>query len=99
MSMIPFEWDGTSPTVVLEPEKWDINKKAILMVNMNLEQFSEPGESNATYDLRIGPQYRDHRDGKLTELQTNDSFTLFPNSAVVVTTEESVHFPKWIFGY
>jgi dCTP deaminase len=56
------------------------------------------GESNVTYDLRVGDEYRDHRDaGKIYTGERG--IELFPNSAVIIQTLEHVHVPKCRFGY
>jgi dCTP deaminase len=105
MSMLPFEWEGQSCSVVFHKDHFDQNGKAILLLGAQLSdlgvpsQFTDPDESNATYDLRVGPEYRDHTESHVTALAEGDDIRLVPGAAVVIATEESVEFPKAIFGY
>src|SRR5260370_6764894 len=105
MSMLPFEWEGTSRSVVFHKDQFDQAGRAILLLGAQLNehgiplQFADPDESNATYDLRIGPEYRDHTEAHVTPLAEGTFITLLPGTAVVIATEESVEFPKSIFGY
>lgn len=55
-------------------------------------------ESNLTYDLRVGKEYRDHRyKGKAAV--GKEGIKLPPNSAVIIQTLEHVHVPKFRFAY
>jgi dCTP deaminase len=55
-------------------------------------------ESNLTYDLRVGKEYKDHRyEGKADVGE--EGIKLPPNSAVIIQTLEHVHVPKFRFGY
>ncbi len=57
----------------------------------------EPGESNLSYDLRVGAEYKDHRYGWKGSIFENDHITLVPGSAVIIETEESLHLPAQMF--
>jgi deoxycytidine triphosphate deaminase len=59
----------------------------------------EPGESNLSYDLRVGAEYRDHRYGWKRDIFENDHITLLPGSAVIIETEESLLLPAKMLGY
>jgi dCTP deaminase len=98
MSMLPFRLGGPAPTVVAGPDEFRRDGSAILVHDIDATQLGD-GLCNATYDLRIGRQYKDHRDGLTTDLSRRESFTLPPGGAVLIETEEWVHFPVSVFGY
>jgi len=106
VSVIPItikEADGkTTPTVVQTQE--DFQKvfgtptEAVLILNLDVTQLENQKSSNVSYDLRIGSQYRDHRRKHANGLPENGTLTLKPGSAIIIETEESVHFPASFFG-
>ena len=55
-------------------------------------------ESNLTYDLRVGDEYKDHRYKGKADVG-EEGIKLRPNSAVIIQTLEHVHLPKFRFGY
>jgi dCTP deaminase len=55
--------------------------------------------SNLSYDLRIGSEYKDHRDGWIEVMPHDGHITLLPGGAVIIETEESLHVPGGMFGY
>ena len=69
----------------------------ILIQGMDAEQLTGKS-SNVSYDLRIGKEYRDHRDPGKYNLPDNGPLTLHPGSAVIIQTEESVHLPRTLFA-
>jgi deoxycytidine triphosphate deaminase len=102
MSVIPFVTDGDYKTVVTNREEFNrldgLDGQAILIENFD-DQQNNPTSGNASYDLRVGDEYRDHRDVGKTELPAGDNIILHPGSAVIIETSEYVHFPKTRFGH
>jgi hypothetical protein len=71
--------------------------RTLLIKNLDPNQLSSPSaaqDANTSYDLRVGQEYRDHRDIGKSELLQEEELKLLPGSAVVIETEESVHFPR-----
>ena len=103
MSVIPFIIDGVNKTLVSTREEYEstggLNGNVIFIQNLDESQLIETAGSNASYDLRVGDEYRDHRDSGKTELQDNGSVFLQPGSAVIIETAEWLHFPKSRFGH
>jgi deoxycytidine triphosphate deaminase len=75
---------------------------ALLIRNFDDEQLKD-NAPNLSYDLRVGGEYKDHRDGWkrdiLADDPKNDRVDLLPGSAVIIETEENLHVPKGMFGY
>ena len=74
------------------------NGKALLIRNFDKEQLKATSP-NLSYDLRIGAECKDHRDGWKRDILKNDHVDLEPGGAVIFETEESLHLPKCMFGY
>jgi dCTP deaminase len=55
--------------------------------------------SNVSYDLRVGPEYKDHREVGRKNLPKGSEISLLPGAAVIIETEEKVRLPKSMFGY
>ena len=102
MSVIPFILNGTNRTIVENRQDYEnaggLGGEVIFIIGFDGQQLLEPNSSNASYDLRIGEEYRDHRDLGKTALSNNDKIVLQPGSAVIIETAESVQFPKSRFG-
>lgn len=98
MSVIPLTVEGTYPTVVQNQEHFDIEGRAVLITGLDIDQLNRSTESNVTYDLRVGRQYRDHREREIREIPDRGVITLPPGSAFVIQTEEAVHLPRTMYG-
>lgn len=72
--------------------------KAILVFNLERSQLSD-SSSNVSYDLRVGSEYKGHRDAEKTELPTNGEIVLRSGNAVLIQSEEIVFVPRGFFGY
>lgn len=72
--------------------------KALLMFNADVPQLSGTS-SNVSYDLRVGSEYKGHRDAEKTELPDGGEIVLRPGNAVLIQTEEIVFLPRKLFGY
>lgn len=95
MSVVPFTTEGENPTVVQRPEDFKANGNAILIQDIELEQLTDKAKnSNVSYDLRVGREYRDHRDAGKRELREGQHIVLHSGTAVVVETEEFVHLSR-----
>jgi dCTP deaminase len=99
MTVIALTTLGAQPSVVTSSDAFERDGDAILIQNGDPEQLADEKECNATYDLRVGQVYRDHRSGEGQELGTSDEIHLLPGNAVIIETEEYVEFPKWRFGH
>jgi deoxycytidine triphosphate deaminase len=102
MSVIPLILQGQGRTVVERRQDFEaaggLEGQVILIQDLDPNQLRGGKDTNVSYDLRIGPEYRDHREVGKTELLAGGEIKLLPGTAVIVRTEESVHFPKSMFG-
>ena len=71
---------------------------ALLIFNLDKPQLSSTS-SNVSYDLRVGNEYRGHRDAEKTELPEGGELVLHPGNAVLIQSEEVVFLPRKLFGY
>ena len=92
MAVWPLTTGTATPTVVLTDEQFDLTRRAILIKHADGTQLQED-RSVASYDLRVGDTYRDHRDETGYRLADDETITLKPGAAVIIETEEEVHFP------
>ena len=97
MSIIPLSTATDVPTVVETHDAFDVNGPALLIRGMNPQSLVD-GSSNISYDLRIGQEYRDHRDAGKRTLNHSGTIVLHPGTAVIVETEEFVHLPHTLFA-
>jgi len=72
--------------------------QTLLIRNFDNTQLSA-NAPNLSYELRVGPEYKDHRDGSKWPVTDKEPITLLPGAAVIIETEESLHMPKGMFGY
>ena len=70
---------------------------AVLILKMDTEQLLGQS-SNASYDLRVGKEYMEHRDIQKHALPSDETITLLPGMAVIIETEEYVHLPRTLFA-
>lgn len=95
MSVVPLVREGDNRTVVVKPTEFSYDGDAILIHGMDPTQLTgETDCSNISYDLRIGAEFKDHRDAGKRELPKDQTITLVPGGAVIVQTEESIQLPK-----
>ena len=102
MSVIPLVTSGPNRTVVTTEEEFQVAGgfagNSLLIFNIDATQLGA-NECNASYDLRIGSEYRDHRDPDKRQIPEGGSITLFPGGALIIETEEAVLLPGSMFGY
>jgi deoxycytidine triphosphate deaminase len=102
MSIIPLIRNINHRTVAVSEEEFSqaggIDGTAVLIRSLDETQLA-PGNPNVSYDLRVGPEYRDHRNVGKKDLNRGDEIVLLPGAAVIIQTEEDVHFPRSMFGY
>ena len=99
MSVIALTASGPEPSVVMSNDAFSREGPAILIQNGDIGQLGpSAGDCNATYDLRVGQRFRDHRSQEGQDLGPADEIRLLPGNAVIIQTEELVKFPKWRFG-
>lgn len=99
MSVIPLVVGGETPTVVRDPDEFDRKGDAILISHMDDDQLGEASDtSNVSYDLRVGCEYKDHRDLGKFDLGDKEHIKLHPGVAVIIETEELVRLPRSRFA-
>jgi len=103
VSVIPFILNGNNRTVVNNRNEYQntdgINGDVICIENLDADQILDIKSSNVSYDLRVGDEFRDHRELGKTDLFENSKICLQPGSAVIIQTAEFVRFPKSRFGH
>jgi deoxycytidine triphosphate deaminase len=108
MTVIPFLIDCANRTIVETREEFEssggLEGDVILIKNLDRSQVEtdkviEKQSSNASYDLRVGGEYRDHREMGKTDLLDDGILYLPPGAAVIIETYEEVQFPRSRFGH
>jgi deoxycytidine triphosphate deaminase len=99
MSVIPLVLEGPNRTVVESEDEFKRDGDALLILNFDKSQLKQD-QPNASYDLRIGRAYRDHREqGERRTLKEQGKIKLLPRGAVLIETEEEIWLPQTKFGY
>jgi deoxycytidine triphosphate deaminase len=98
MSVIPFVMDGPSPSVVAREDQFTYEGSSMLILNLDESQLIG-NKPNASYDLRIGRAYKDHRDSERWTLPEGGKLSLLPGGAILIETEEEVWLPHGMLGY
>lgn len=104
MSVIPLLRDGERVTVVSTKDEFTraggFDGPALLIENIDEKQLAPADkESHLSYDLRVGEEYKDHRDNQKQGLPIGNKITLLPGVAVILLTEEGVCLPRAMFAY
>lgn len=102
MSVIPLVTTGEKATIVTTPEAFEAagaseGHAALIREFDEKQPFKDA--SNVSYDLRVGREYRDHRNEGAQKLAKNGGITLFPGGAVIIETQETIRLPRSMFGY
>jgi dCTP deaminase len=99
MGVVPFSTSPPHPSVVFDIRHFDLDGLAVLIVHPDRRQFHnmETG-CNATYDLRVGDKFKDHRNDTIQALNEGECIELLPGNAVIIQSEEEVRFPRRLFG-
>ena len=71
----------------------------MLVFNLDESQLVDTETSNVSYDLRVGSEYKGHREAEKTELPDDGVLILRPGNAVLIQTEEVLFLPRSLFGY
>lgn len=98
MSVVPLTIDPPNATVVDRQQDFTLQGSRVLILGVDRKQLESEDDSNASYDLRVGSEYRDHREEGKRFLQETDTITLRPGSALIIQTEESIHMPQTRYG-
>lgn len=98
MAVIPLVVGGLNATVVTSEAEFRIDGAAMLILNFDRSQLNGR-ECNASYDLRIGRAYKDHREQERWTLPEGKEITLLPGGAIMIETEEEIWLPRRMFGY
>lgn len=96
MSIVPLTNSGDVPSVVTSADQFDMDGRAVLI--QPFDDTHPKGTSNASYDLRVGSRYLDHRDTEPRTLPEGGKISISPGMAIIIETIEHVHFPKTLFG-
>ena len=100
MCVVALTIEGANRTVVTDAAHFDLGGNAILINELDEKQLqAETRDSNVSYELRIGSRYRDHRDVEPRTLRADGFIEIPPRSAVIIRTQEHVHFPRSMFGH
>ena len=104
MSVIPLLKAGGHITVVSTKDEFTriggFDGKALLITNLDETQLQRNDrEAHLSYDLRVGPEFKDHRDDQKQALPDEGEIKLLPGVAVILQTEESVCLPRSMFAY
>ena len=104
MSVIPLLKTGERITVVSTRHDFTrlggFEGHALLITNIDDQQLQGGDrESHLSYDLRVGPEYKDHRDDQKHALLEGQQIELLPGVAVILQTEENVCLPRSMFAY
>ena len=101
MSVVPLVTGGEHPTVVETVQDFEaaggLAGTTVLVRNMDPDQLAGDS-SNVSYDLRLGREYRDHRDVGKRDLPDGGTLVLHPGAAVIIETEEFIQLPKTRFA-
>jgi deoxycytidine triphosphate deaminase len=98
MSVIPLKTERPNPTVVETQAEFDLEGQALLIQGLDSAQLADHTDSNVSYDLRIGNQYRDHRELSVKSIPRDGIITLHPGAALIIETAESLHLPRSMYG-
>jgi dCTP deaminase len=99
MTVIALTTLGDDPSVVTSSDAFSRDGSAILILNGDTDQLAiDRNDCNASYDLRVGAIYRDHRSVDGQSLGDDREIPLLSGNAVIIETAEWVEFPKWRFG-
>jgi dCTP deaminase len=98
MSVIPLTVDHPGASVVRTQPEFDIEGDAILVTGLDSRQLTEEDASNVSYDLRVGSQYRDHRQRGAKDIPNGGVISLHPGAAVIIQTLESIRLPRRLYG-
>jgi dCTP deaminase len=99
MGVVPFSTSPPHRSIVFRPEEFELSGSAILIINPDQQQFEAMKVGcNASYDLRVGDKYKDHRNATVQALELGEYIELLPGNAVIIQTEEEVRFPRGLFG-
>jgi dCTP deaminase len=99
MGVVPFSTSPQHPSVVFEPGDFELDGSAVLIVNPDTRQFSDMGRGcNASYDLRVGDKFKDHRNDTVQALNEGERIERLPGNAVIIQTEEEVRFPQTVWS-
>lgn len=101
MAVVPLVLGQTVVTTEEEFQAADARQGTSLLIrNFDRKQLNgnNPRDPNLSYDLRIGAEYKDHRDGWKRDVLEGE-VEILPGGAVIIETEESLHFPDKRFGY
>src|SRR5258708_13012289 len=98
MSVIPLIRDVT---VVESMNHFDREGSRILILNLDPGQLrpEDETESNLTYDLRVGEEYRDHRDSGKRDTGPQGEIVVFAGRGVIIQAVEHVYPPRERFAY
>lgn len=103
MCVIPLIIEGPNRNIVEKRQEFEsaggVRGELILIQGLDRDQLLSPNNTNVSYDLRVGGEYRDHRDVSGKPLSEDGVIKLLPGATMIVETEEFFHFPNSAFGH
>jgi deoxycytidine triphosphate deaminase len=100
MAIIPWvrAKDGGKPTVVERMEDFQFEGEVVLVKGFDGKQFDKSENTNVSYDLHVGEEYRRFGEPNKKSLKTKQVIQLLPGTGAIIRLKEEVHFPKTRFG-
>lgn len=99
MSVVPFHLDNENSSYTSSRNDFSISGDKILILDIDENQFlSTSKDGNATYNFRIGSEYRDYLDEGSTSIDIDSEIVIGPGKTVVIKTLEDVSFPSSRYG-
>ena len=103
MSVIPWIIDGDNRNVVDSWEDFEATGGreggVVLVINFDTEQFHLERDTNVSYDLRVGPQFRRYEESGTRPLPEEGTIKLRPGRSAIIQTEEEIYLVKSVFGH
>jgi dCTP deaminase len=88
------------PTIVESDNDFSSYGNVVQVKEFDSSQFDEKGQTNASYDLCVGKEYRKFGEvgNKNLEPKSDCLIHLLPGTGAIIRVKEEVHFPKSRFG-
>lgn len=104
MCVIPWITEGNKRNVVTTRDDFEASGgrkgETVCILNSDSGQFSNQENTNVSYDLRVGSQYRHYgaRGAQRLQDEKGKSIKLRPGRGAIIQTEEEVFFPETVCG-
>ena len=78
MGVVPFSTSPPHLSVVFTQAEFKLDGSTVLIMNPDIQQFDDTKSCNATYDLRVGDKFKDHRNDTVQALNEGECIELLP---------------------